>query len=515
MTRESHLAPGERSRAARVRGIWLRSFGTALLMLSQFGTAQAQSLVDAVRAENRDAALALLEQRVDVNERMADGTTALHWAVYNDDLDLIKRLLKAGAKATVANDYGVTPMSQAAERANAEVIKALLKAGADVESPNREGQTALMTVARTNRVEAAKALLSKGAKVNAREQWRGQTALMWAAAQSQPEMVKLLIKHGADVNARSNIRQWPRKVTAEPRPQNRPSGGLTPLLFAAREGCAPCAQALVEGGADIDLADPDNISPLLMATLNARWDVASYLVDAKANPNKWDTWGRAPLYSTVDYNTTPRGGRPDRPSLDKTTAVEVVDKLLRAGANPNMQLKLFPPYRSLGQDRGGDSMLTVGTTPLLRAAKAGDAASARLLLQHGALPDLPNTLGITPLMAAAGVGSTTVDTRARFRNEAPCVETAKLILAAGANVNAARESGQTALHGAAQWGWNDFVQLLADSGANLQAKDENGISALDVAMGKSGRTGRSANSPEPHPETAELLKKLMAASKTT
>jgi ankyrin repeat protein len=188
---------------------------------------------------------------------------------------------------------------------------------------------------------------------------------------------------------------------------------------------------------------------------------------------------------------------------------------LRAGANPNMQLKLFPPYRSLGQDRGGDSMLTVGTTPLLRAAKAGDAASARLLLQHGALPDLPNTLGITPLMAAAGVGSTTVDTRARFRNEAPCVETAKLILAAGANVNAARESGQTALHGAAQWGWNDFVQLLADSGANLQAKDENGISALDVAMGKSGRTGRSANSPEPHPETAELLKKLMAASKTT
>jgi ankyrin repeat protein len=335
---------------------------------------------------------------------------------------------------------------------------------------------------------------------------------MWAAAQSQPEMVKLLIEHGADVNARSHIREWPRKVTAEPRAQNRPSGGLTPLLFAAREGCTECAKALVEGGAEVDLADTDNISPLLMATLNARFDVAAYFIGAKANVDKWDTWGRAPLYSAVDYNTTPRGGRPDRPSLDATPALEVVERLLKAGANPNMQLKLFPPYRSLGQDRGGDSMLTIGTTPLIRAAKAGDAESIRLLLAHGALVDLPNSLGITPMMAAAGLGSTTIDIRARFRNEQSCIEAAKLLLAGGADVNATRNNGQTALHGAALWGWNEFVRFLADNGANVQAKDKDGIAPLDVAMGKAGQTGRSPNSPEPHKDTAELLQQLAAAS---
>src|SRR6185437_5662398 len=126
-----------------------------------------------------------------------------------------------------------------------------------------------------------------------------------------------------------------------------PLGGLTPLLLAAREGCAACAQALVKGKAGINLADPDNITPLLMAILNGRFDAAAALIEAGADPNRWDTWGRAPLYSAVDYNTTPRGGRPDRPSSDRTTALEVEERLLTAGANPNMQLKLFPPYRSL------------------------------------------------------------------------------------------------------------------------------------------------------------------------
>lgn len=480
------------------------------LLLWQGITCAGPALVDAARAQDREAVIALLQQRVDVNQPMTDGTTALHWTAHHGDADLVKRLLKAGADPSAKNDYGATVMSQAAERANAEIIKLLLKAGADVESPNPEGETALMTVVRTDQVEAAKVLIAKGANVNAKEQWQHQTALMWAAAQSQPEMVKLLIKHGADVNARSAIRHWARKVTAEPRPQNRPVGGLTPLLFAARAGCAQCAQALVEGGADIDFADPDNISPLLMATLNARWDVAAYLISAKANVNKWDTWGRAPLYSAVDYNTVPRGGRPDRPSMDETTAIEVIERLLLAGANPNMQLKLFPPYRSLGQDRGGDSMLTIGTTPLIRAAKAGDVASISLLLAHGALPDLPNWLGISPLMAAAGVGSTTIDIRARFRNEPACIESAKLLLAAGANVNAARDNGQTALHGAAQWGWNAFVQFLADNGADLNARDKDQITPLDVAMGKAGRTARSLNSPEVHADTAALLQKLAA-----
>ena len=483
----------------------------AALLLGPAVAGGADSLPEAVRSQDAASVAALLSARADVNAKLADGSTALHWAVHNGDTELVARLLKAGADAKAANDYGSTPMSEAAELGDAALIKVLLKAGADVESPNAEGQTALMTVARSNHVDAALLLIKAGAKVNAVEQWRGQTALMWAAAQGQPEMVRLLLKHHAEVDTRSSIRQWERKVTAEPRPQNRPNGGLTALLLAAREGCADCARALVEAGADKNLSDPDNISPLLMATLNARFDVASYLVKAGANADKWDTWGRGPLYSTIDYNTTPRGGRPDRPSSDTTTALELAEQLLKAGANPNLQLKLFPPYRSLGQDRGGDSMLTVGTTPLIRAAKAGDVEGVKLLLAHGALPDLPNQLGITPLMAAAGIGSTTIDIRGRFRDEKKCIEAGRLILAAGADINAARDNGQTATHGAATWGWNGFVRFLADSGANIDARDRSGLTPLDVATGKviTGRAGVSA--PDPHPETAALLQQLLAA----
>jgi ankyrin repeat protein len=314
-----------------------------LFILSAAAVADAGPLLEAARDKNRETAVALIDQRADVNERSSDGTTVLHWAAHNGDAELVKRLIEAGANVKAVNDYGATPLSEAAELGDAGILEQLLKAGADVESPNAEGQTALMSVARTNRLDAAKVLLKHGAKVNARENWRGQTALMWASAQSQPEMVQLLIKHKADVNARSEVRVWARKVTAEPRPQNRPSGGWTALLLAAREGCAACAEALVKGKADIDLGDPDNITPLNMALLNARFDVAAYLIKAGAHVNRWDTWGRAPLYSAVDYNTTPRGGRPDRPSSDKTTGLEVIEMLLKAGANPNMQLKLFPP----------------------------------------------------------------------------------------------------------------------------------------------------------------------------
>jgi len=469
-------------------------------------------LLDAARDGNREAALKLLDERADANDRSSDGTTVLHWAAHNGDAELVKRLLKAGANARAVNDYGASPMSEAAERGDAAILDQLLQAGADVESPNAEGQTALMTVARTNHVDAATVLLKHKANVNAREQWRGQTALMWAAAQGQPEMVQLLIKHKADVNARSDVRVWARKVTAEPRPQNRPSGGFTALLLAAREGCVACAEILVtKGKADINLADPDSITPLNMALLNGRWDLAASLIKLGANVNRWDTWGRAPLYSAVDYNTTPRGGRPDRPSGDRTTGLEVIEMLLQKGANPNMQLKLFPPYRSLGQDRGGDSMLTVGTTPLIRAAKAGDNGAVKLLLAHGALPNLPNSLGITPLMAAAGIGSTTIDIRARFRNEDQCIEAGKQLVASGANVNASNENGQTALHGAALWGWTKYVQFLADSGADLEAKDRGGMRALEVALGKNSGTGRGGlSAAEPHPETAALLQKLQA-----
>jgi ankyrin repeat protein len=473
--------------------------------------AAAAPLVDAVKSGNRSAALALLDQRVDVNSPEPDGTTALHWAVHQNDLDLADRLIRAGANINAKNDYGATPMSEAALVGNGTLIEKLLKAGADVESPNADGQTALMIVARAGHLEAARILLRHGAKVNAVEHWRGQTALMWAAAQSQPAMVKELIAHGADVNARSTVNNWQRQVTAEPRAVYRPAGGWTPLLYAAREGCVECARTLVEAGADLNLADPEGISPLLMAVINTRFDLAGSLIKLGADPNKWDLWGRTPLYAAVDLNTIPRGGRPDRPSLDETTSLQIVEMLLDAGANPNAQLKLAPPFRNIGNDRGLDGMLTTGATPLLRAAKALDAAAIRVLLAKGADLKLANTRAMTPLMAAAGLGSVDADTRGIYTTEdvqKRSIESLTLLLEAGGDINAKDSRGLTPLHEAARWGWNDVVKFLVVKGANLDAKDNRGMTPVDSALGKAGGNSRGGQRIDVHEDTAELLLKL-------
>jgi uncharacterized protein len=470
-------------------------------------------LVDAIKAGNKSAALALLQQKVNVNLAEADGTTALHWAVEQEDFDLVDRLIKAGAKVNAQNDYGATPMSEAALSGNAKIMERLLEAGADVESPNVDGQTALMVVSRTSNVEAVRVLLRHGANVNAVEKWREQTALMWASAEKQPATVKELVAHGANVNARSNINNFDRQVTAEPRAIYRPAGGLTAIHFAAREGCVECARTLAEAGADLDASDPDNVSPLLTAVLNGHFDLAAYLINKGANVDKWDWWGQSPLYAAVDMNTLPHGGRPDRPSPDETNALQVIALLLEKGANPNLQLKLLPPYRSVGADRGVDSMLTIGTTALLRAAKAMDAPAIRLLLAHGANPNLPNMRGLTPVMAAAGLGSIDADTRGWFTTEdvqKRSIDSLDLLLKAGGEINVSEsQRGQTPLHGAAFWGWNDVVRFLVDHGAKLDAKDARGMTPVDSALGKAGGNSRGGQRIDVHKDTAELLQSLM------
>jgi ankyrin repeat protein len=485
-----------------------------IVLAMLLGTAGAAGLVDAVKSGDRAAALALLQQKVNVNAPEADGTTALHWAVQRDDLDLVDRLIKAGANANAKNDYGSTPMSEAATNGKVAMLDRLLKAGADVESPNADGMTALMVIARSNNVEAAKLLLSRGAKVNAVEKWKEQTALIWAAAESQPAMVKVLVDAGADVNAHSKVNNWERQVTAEARAIARPSGGLTALLYAARQGCLECTKILAEAGADLDLGDPDNVSPLLLATLNGRWDVAAYLINKGANVDKWDWWGQSPLYAAVDMNTIPHGGRPDRPALDETTGIQVIQMLLEKGANPNMQLKLLPPYRSVGADRGVDGMLTIGTTPLLRAAKAMDAPAIELLLKHGANPKLTNTRGMLPIVAAAGVGSVDADTRGWFTTEdvqRRAIASLDLLLKDGGDVNTTDpQRGWTLLHGAAFWGWNDVVKFLVEKGARLDAKDSRGFTPMDAALGKAAGNSRGGQRVDVHQDTADLLKQLMA-----
>lgn len=457
------------------------------------------------------AALELIGRRTDVNATQSDGTTALHWAVYYGDEALVKRLIRRKADVTVKNEFGATPLSQAAILANAKIIKQLLAAGADANERGADDQTPIMVVARTGKVDAAKVLLKAGADVNAVEKWRGQTALMWAAAQKQADMVKLLLDNNADPDAQSLPNDWERQVTAEPRMKILPPGGLTPLLYAAREGCTACVQYLIEAGADLNKTDFDGVTPLLMANLNAKWDSAKLLIEAQANIDKWDIWGRFPLYAAVDYNTVPHGGRADRLSGDLSTSMEIIEILLEAGAYPNLQLKLFPPYRALGPDRGADSLLRTGSTSLFRAARGGDLPVMKMLMAYGALVDLPNENGVTPLMAASGFRASPIDTRGRFRTEEEAYAASKLLLDTGkVDVNASEDaSGQTAVFGAATQGYSSVVQLLADYGADLTIKDNFGNSVIDAAMGRAGRFGRGAGG-DVHVETAALLEKLIA-----
>jgi uncharacterized protein len=467
-------------------------------------------LVAAARDQQQSLALSLIDQGANVNATEPDGTSALMWAVHFDEVPLVERLIAAHANVRAVNAYGATPMYEAAIFADTAVIKKLVRAGANADWANAQGETALMIVARTDNVAAAKFLIRHGANVNAHETVLGQTALMWAAVRSEPQMVKLLLREHANPNVRSYYNLDRRQITAEPRIQARPTGGFTALIYAARQGCLECAKALIAGGAKIDMTDPDGETALLIAVENFHFDLGAYLVKAGANVNQWDWWGRTPLYAAVDLDTLPYGGRPDHVSLDSTTSLNMIRILLKAGANPNAQLKLFPPYRSLGADRGGDMELTTGTTPLLRAARGADTAAMRLLLAHGAIVGLPNERGDSPLMVAAGLTASKVDTRGRYRTQQQALEAVKLLIAAGGNVNQTDGRGETALFGAAALGWDDMVKCLVSNHADLNVRDDRGMSAVDAAEGRTALFRRGT--PDVHKDTVQLLRQLTIAS---
>ena len=359
-----------------------------------------------------------------VNAAGADGATAIMYAAANGDLELVRALIKAGANVKLANQFGTSAITEAAIIGSAPIIEALLKAGADPNFKTPNGETPLMAAARTGKIDAAKALLAAGADINAKETWGGQSALMWAAAQSQADMVKFLASNGANLNDHGKVNQWERKVIQEPRPKDMNKGGFTPLHYAAREGCAACVQNLLAAGADPDSEDPDRETPLLLALENMHFDTAAVLVTFKGQGAPISTSGISSAALRFTWRPTSARCRRKATARWPSSRVRISSRpsmsgrmMLEKGANPNIQLKRRPPYRDVPQDRGGDTMLAQGATPLLRAARGGDDKFIALLLEYKALVDLPSKEGITPLMAAAGVDYGSRVTRGRNRTD--------------------------------------------------------------------------------------------------
>jgi len=469
---------------------------TSLLFLFMLGN------VHAVLAQNFEplkvpSPLGDQVRNLDVKERGPDGSTPLQWAVYDQDIDKVRDLIRTGADVNAANNYGANAMQLAAEVAHLALLEILLDAGADTDSVNPEGQTALMLVARTGNIRAAELLINHDATIDAREQWGQQTALMWASARRQPAMMDLLIGEGADINAISAVRDYNSHVTAEGRAKRLDRGGLTPLMFAVRENCLSCVQLLIKHGVDLNFSDPDGVSPLLLAILNENWDIAKSFIEASADVQQWDMFGQAPLFAAAGNRRNP-GLKVDG-LINETQGMTIVRMLLEAGANPNMQL-FYRPAKA----RGGP--LSRGTTPLIRAASNGDLDLIKLLLEYGAEANLPQADLQTAVSALSGSRG----------DQDQLLEALELLISAGVDLNVMavphhlqRARGGTPLHYAVRARNDKMVQALVEFGTDIDGKDIDGLTALDYAE-SNGHVGFLSLRQPPNPRMTELLRSLGA-----
>jgi ankyrin repeat protein len=453
-------------------------------------------LIEAVRAKNAERIRGLIAERVDVNARQGDQATALHWAAHLDDGAAVDLLLRAGARADVADDTGATPLYLACVNGNAEVVTKLLDAGADAKTSLLSGETALMTCARSGSAAAVRALLRRGAVVNARESAHNQTALMWAAAESHPDVVAALLESGADVHARS--REYTQTVTSEVTQRagreelnyTVPRGGSTALLFAARSGDAESTRLLVAAAADVNDALPDGTSALILAAHSGHTRTAEMLLDKGANPNAGAV-GYTPLHAAVLRS----------------------DLALVKDANPNAPITKGTPVRRNSEDFELPKTL-IGATPYLLAAKFLEADIMRALAAGGADTRMRMKDGATPLMAAAGMGIVApaqdekrgTDRRGLAILDGGIVEPESRVLEAvttaltlGSDIDATNPSGETALHIASAQGYDTVVSTLVARGANLNARNAKGQTPLGALVERKSR-----------PRTIELLRELGA-----
>jgi ankyrin repeat protein len=444
-----------------------------LLFSATAAAAATSAVADAAMRGDREAVRAALARNADVNAAQVDGTTALHWAVERDDVELAELLLTAGARVSARTREGVMPLQLAAINGSARMLGRLIRSGADPNAPlTPAGDTALMLAARTGKTDAVRVLLEARADVNAKESWGGTTALMWAVAQGHAEAVRLLIAAGADLNARSyyvaatNGRGFEGRTPVASRTEEKveefASGWLTPLMFAARDGGLELVRVLVGAGADVDAVAGDGKTALALAIFNGNYDVASFLVDRKADVNKADAQRFTPLFWAVDRRNMETA--PNFPWMVTADSMPLIHKLLDAGADPNALVNNTPR----GRMREGSPRI-VFATALMRAAFAADLELVKLLLARGADPAIVSRDSETMVSAAAGLAF--IHGYHRGRSPEERLQIVKLFVQLGNDVNQADDYGITPLMAAGNFGDVAIIQYLIDAGADLGAHD--------------------------------------------
>ena len=500
------------------------SCGLLLGLAATAGTSAAEDLrlVTAAATGDARAVRALLAEGVAVDARRADGATALLWAAHRDDLQMVDLLLRAGADVNAADDNGVTPLERAAENASPDMVEKLLAAGANQHVARISGLTPLMAAARTGHAGVVETLLRHGAEVNAATTETRSTALMWAVAGSHPAVVRALLEAGAD----------PHASTAD---------GFTPLLYATHNGDVPMAEVLMAAGVDANETGVDGTHALVYAIVVGNDEFALHLLDRGADPNGAMGGVRA-LHAAVGSVTTWHGdwrrrhGDSRRRSpfgrrgLHASRALPLVKALLARGADPNARITTsamlmdyigyprkgaFEPFACGTGDLRGATPLWVAAHEANRPTAAQGAgeeyvrdsgAIIRALLEAGADQHLTTDDGTTPFMAAAGLGRSTYRPRQPRGVRSPSAEAAvRILLEAGADIDAVNEADFSALHGAAFRGLDEVVTYLVEQGAAIDARDFKGRTAYRLAEG-----AKQSFQFQSWPETAALLRRLGA-----
>ena len=466
-----------------VRASWLvlirvlAVFLFLLVLILPISASGQERLPLVVAAKNADSGgvRALLEQGAAVNAADPDGTTALHWASYQDDVETADLLINSGADVNATSDLGATPLWVACENGSLAMVQKLLSAGAAPNAPLLLGETPLMIASRGGTPDVVEQLLAKGADVNASAA-RGQTALMWAVAQKHADVVEVLLAHGADVHARSEV--WSQMMAVPPhgRPEyNReiPHGGNTALMFAARVGDLASAKFLVAAGASVNDMDAWGVSATVLAAHSGYGALVGFLLENGGDPNV------AAAGFTALHEAIMR--RDER----------MVTALLTHGADPNAVLQTWTAKRRGSRDFNFSPPL-VGATPFWLAARFAQPNVMRLLAEHGADPLFvhhaeytpddgagrvaggpvaplgPQREATTALMAAVGMGGRRLRAWVppdRSQLDALTLEAVKLAVELGVDVNATDTDGRTALDGATALGHERVVQFLVEQGA--------------------------------------------------